>query len=341
MAPLIRSAQKMNRSYLLIHSNQHFSHEMDQIFFDELELPSPHFNLKITAGSNGNQQIAEILQRLDPILQTEKPQVVFVQGDTNTVLAGALCAQKNGLKVAHVEAGLRSYDRNMPEEINRILADQLSDFLFAVTDAQKKILLDEGISSERIHVVGNTVVDSIHYSLERSQKISLPQAVKIDGSFALLTAHRPSNVDSPQGLAEIFQIVESTPCPVIWPLHPRVRANLKKFSQLNIPSNLILAEPLGHFEFTKLMSLAKFVVTDSGGLQEEACILGVPCITIRENTERPETIHVGSNVLVGRDLRKYQQAIANLPKKWDHPFGDGQTGQRIMSVIDQKMGEST
>ena len=341
MAPVIRECQKRDIPYFIIHSNQHYSEEMDSIFFKELDLPAPHYNLGVGSGLHSNQT-GNILIKMEPILVEEKPDVVLVQGDTNTVLAGALAASKLNIKVGHIEAGLRSYDRMMPEETNRILTDHMSDYLFAVGPNQQKILAHESIDGKKIHTVGNTVSDSLFQHLEiAGEKSQIINELGVEANkYFLVTAHRASNVDIPAHLIELLGLFDKLHAkysqPIVWPIHPRTQAKLKEFN-IDVPSYLKLSPPIGYLDFIQLQKNAQLILTDSGGIQEEACLLGVPCITLRENTERPESIEVGANVLVGRDADK---ALAAADKwlsadsfSWKNPFGDGHVAERILDII--------
>jgi len=341
MAPVIRECKNRDIPYFIIHSNQHYSEEMDSIFFKDLELPNPHYNLGVGSGLHSNQT-GNILIKMEPILVEEKPDVVLVQGDTNTVLAGALAASKLGIKVGHIEAGLRSYDRTMPEETNRILTDHMSDYLFAVGPNQEAILKKEGIASDKIHTVGNTVSDSLFQHLEISEEKSeiLKELSLKAGKFFLVTAHRASNVDVSAHLLELLALFdklhEQYSQTIVWPIHPRTQAKLKEFN-IELPSYLQLIPPVGYLDFIQLQKHAQLILTDSGGIQEEACLLGVPCITLRENTERPESIEVGANVLVGRDGDKAVKAAEKWLSadqfSWDNPFGDGHVAQYILDIV--------
>ena len=343
MAPVIRECKKRGIAYFIIHSNQHYSQEMDSIFFKELELPAPDYNLGVGSGLHSNQT-GNILIEMEPILLLEKPDVVLVQGDTNTVLAGALAASKLDIKVGHIEAGLRSYDRTMPEETNRILTDHMSEYLFAVGPNQHAILAKEGIDNDKIFTVGNTVSDSLfqHLDISASTSTILADLDVVSGAFFLVTAHRASNVDIPANLLELLALFDKLHAKysqtIVWPIHPRTQAKLKEFS-IELPNYLKLIPPIGYLDFIQLQKHAQLILTDSGGIQEEACLLGVPCITLRENTERPESIEVGANVLVGRDADK---ALAAADKwlssdtkdyHWDNPFGDGHVAETILDII--------
>jgi len=343
MAPVIRECQKRAIPYFIIHSNQHYSEEMDSIFFKELKLPAPHYNLGVGSGLHSNQT-GNILIEMEPILIQEKPDVVLVQGDTNTVLSGALAASKLDIKVGHIEAGLRSYDRTMPEETNRIMTDHISDFLFAVGPNQHAILAKEGIDLDKIFTVGNTVSDSLfqHLDISASTSTILTDLAVESGKFFLVTAHRASNVDVMANLLELLALFDKLHAKysqtIVWPIHPRTQAKLKEFG-IELPSYLKLIPPIGYLDFIQLQKHAQLILTDSGGIQEEACLLGVPCITLRENTERPESIEVGANVLVGRDADK---ALAAADKwlsttsgnfNWKNPFGDGHVAELILDII--------
>ena len=343
MAPVIRECKHRAIPYFIIHSNQHYSEEMDSIFFKELELPAPHYNLGVGSGLHSNQT-GNILIEMEPILIEEKPDVVLVQGDTNTVLAGALAASKLDIKVGHIEAGLRSYDRAMPEETNRIMTDHISEFLFAVGPNQHAILAKEGIDADKIFTVGNTVSDSLFQHLDISANTStiLSDLGVESGKFFLVTAHRASNVDIMANLLELLALFDKLYTQyhqdIVWPIHPRTQAKLTEFS-IEVPSYLKLIPPIGYLDFIQLQKHAQLILTDSGGIQEEACLLGVPCITLRENTERPESIEVGANVLVGRNADK---ALAAADKwlstrstdfNWKNPFGDGHVAELILDII--------
>jgi len=312
---------------------------MDAVFFDQLKLPKAKYNLDVGSGTHG-EQTAKILSGVEKVLIKEKPDVVLVQGDTNTVLAGALAASKLHIKVGHVEAGLRSYDRNMPEEINRVLTDHCSDYLFAPTKGSEKILLGEGIPLGKVYVTGNTVVDAVYQNLELAKEkkdVYAPLGIEPGGYF-LLTAHRAENTDDPAKLANIFtglkDLIKEYQLPIIYPIHPRTK---KMIGEYKIKTEGIkLIEPIDYLSFLQLEANAKLVITDSGGVQEEACILKTPCITLRDNTERPETIEAGGNVLTGDDPSRITKAAAKMINKkrdWKNPFGDGKAGERIMDVL--------
>jgi UDP-N-acetylglucosamine 2-epimerase (non-hydrolysing) len=315
---------------------------MDSVFFEQLELPLAKYNLDVGSGLHG-KQTGKMLAGIEEILMKESPDVVLVEGDTNTVLAGALAAVKLGIKVGHVEAGLRSYDRRMPEETNRVLTDHCSDYLFAPTGKSKEILLHEGIAEKQVFVVGNSVVDAVFQNLEiaKSKNQILSGLGLNSGKFMLATSHRQENVDNQDRFADIIkglQLVHGEfGVPVIYPIHPRARKQLEKFSIST--DGLCLVDPLDYLSFLNLEGKALLVLSDSGGMQEETCILGVPCVTLRDNTERPETIEVGSNILAGTDPNRILEAAKLMVKRqraWVNPFGDGRTAEKIIGVLMEK-----
>ncbi|ODS40490.1 UDP-N-acetylglucosamine 2-epimerase [Candidatus Altiarchaeales archaeon WOR_SM1_SCG] len=344
MAPVIRACEKENIEYHLIHTGQHYSYEMDKIFFQELELPKADYNLDVGSGTHG-EQTAKILTGIEKILIKERygrNDMVLVEGDTNTVFAGALAASKLHVKVGHVEAGLRSYFRDMPEEINRILTDHISDYLFAPTENSKKILLSEGFEKEKIFVTGNTIVDSVYQNIEIAEKkVGVFEKFGIERkNYFLVTAHRAENVDVVERLTGIIGglnlIYDEFRIPIIFPIHPRTKKMIEKFN-IKLNENIQLIKPLGFLEFLQLEANAKLVLTDSGGVQEEACILKVPCVTLRDNTERPETVEVGGNLLAGCDpnvIFDKVNLMINRDRSWSNPFGDGKSGEKIIRIIE-------
>ena len=341
MAPVIRECVKRKIPFFIIHSNQHYSKEMDSIFFDELHLPAPHYNLGVGSGLHSNQT-GNILIKMEPILLEEKPDVVLVQGDTNTVLAGALTASKLNIKVGHIEAGLRSYDKTMPEETNRIMTDHISEYLFAVGPNQEKILKYEGIDASQIYTVGNTVSDSLFQNLKISADTStiISDLELSKGEYFLVTAHRASNVDVSSNLRELLNLFDEMHTnytgTIVWPIHPRTQSKLIEFD-IELPKYLKLIAPVGYLDFIQLQKHAKLILTDSGGIQEEACLLGVPSLTLRENTERPEAVEVGASELVGRNAKKAVSAAKQWLERgnytWENPFGDGHVAEAIIDII--------
>jgi len=341
LSSILRHCKKRGANYFIIHTNQHYSENMDAVFFEELELPKPKYELGIGSGSHG-EMTGRMMSRLEEVLVKEKPQVVLVQGDTNTVMAGALVATKLGVKVGHVEAGLRSYDRTMPEEINRIVTDHIADYLFCPTKKQADILLKEGVGKDKISVTGNTIVDAVFECseiAERKSDILSQYGLGCDG-FILLTSHRPATVDVKKNLLAVLkgvgEIAKEYDQKIVFPIHPRTRKMIEKF-KIKIPKSILLIDPVGYLDMLQLLKNALLLVTDSGGLQEESCILKKKCLVIRENTERPEAVDVGGCVLVGNDdpERILSEAKKLVKKKvmWKNPFGDGKSGQRIFELI--------
>jgi UDP-N-acetylglucosamine 2-epimerase (non-hydrolysing) len=337
LSPIIRECERRKLDYCIVHTGQHYSYEMDRIFFDELKLPLPGYHLDVGSGSHG-RQTGKMLAGIEDILAKEAPDMVYVQGDTNTVLAGALAAAKLHIRIGHVEAGLRSFDRSMPEEINRVMTDHISNLLFAPTRASKELLLKEGIPEGRIFVTGNTIVDAVRENLRLAGR-QLPRKLDLSPkSYLLSTLHRQENVDDRGRLREIFKglglVSDEAGLPVVLPVHPRTRKMIDAFG-LEMPENIRLSEPVGFLEFLEAESNARLVLTDSGGVQEECCILGVPCVTLRENTERPETVLAGANVIAGyRSDRILQSAKKMMAagSRWHNPFGDGTAGRQIIDL---------
>ena len=342
MSPIIRELQAANESFFIIHSNQHYSKEMDAVFFDELELPTSKYNLNIGSGLHG-AQTAKIIQGVEDILINERPDIVYVQGDTNTVLGGAIAAVKLGIKVAHIEAGLRSFDKRMPEEINRIITDHSSDFLFPPTEKAANILINEGIDRDNIFIVGNTIVDAVLHNIDLAkQKINILSKLNLDSKkYFLLTLHRPSNVDIKDVLIEIIEglsiMSKQFGLSIIFPIHPRTKNQIDKFN-IKLPKEFIAIEPIGFLEMLQLEQNAKIIFTDSGGIQEEACILRVPCVTMRENTERPETVDVGANILAGTskdEIIKCANLMFSINPDWVNPLGDGKSSRKIIDIVNK------
>jgi len=341
-SPIIRELTRLDLDFFILHTGQHYSYEMDKAFFEELDLPEARYNLDVGSGTHA-EQTGKMLVRTEKILLKEKPDIVLVEGDTNTVLAGALTAAKLHIKIGHVEAGLRSYDKQMPEEINRILTDHCSDLLFAPTSKSANILLKEGIPREKIFTTGNTIVDAVFQNVEiakKSEKIALRLGIEREKYFAV-TVHRQENVDNRENFQGILRglemIHEEYDYPVIYPIHPRAKKRLKEFGLK--PKEIKMIAPLDYLSFLQLESDAKLVLTDSGGIQEETCILGVPCVTLRHNTERPETLDVGSNVIAGTDPETIVSKVRSMliKKKWKNPFGDGKAAQRIIRIAREEI----
>ncbi len=345
LAPVIRAFERRGIEPLIVHTGQHYDYEMSKIFLEELELHKIDYHLEVGSGTQAYQTGMAMI-KIEEVLMKEKPDVTLVQGDTNTVLAGALASVKLKIPVAHVEAGLRSFDRTMPEEINRILADHASEVLFAPTEEAKKNLEKEGIV-EGVYVVGNTIVDAVLQNseiAERKSRILETLGLK-SKEYAVLTAHRAENTDSEENLKKLVEIIGSLPIVVVYPVHPRTEKRLKAlglWEKLEAKEHVILTKPLGYLDFLKLQKNARFVLTDSGGIQEESIILNVPCLTLRYNTERPETIKAGGNVLVGLEKNRvlyYVNKLLNDEEFYSrmanakNPFGDGKAGERIAEIL--------
>ena len=349
-APLMAEYEKFdNIESLLVHTGQHYDERMSGLFFKELAIPQPHINLGVGSGSHATQT-AEIMKAFEPVAAEYKPDAVLVVGDVNSTIACSLVAAKLGVKVVHVEAGLRSFDRSMPEEINRVLTDSISDFLFCTEQSAVDNLMREGIGRDKIYLVGNVMVDSLLKNRSRAEKSNLLDRLDLNGEmFAVLTLHRPSNVDDPATLERILEALEviQNDMPIIFPVHPRTRKNLSfcvcEKRMANLP-NLRLIEPVGYLDFLKLMSSARLVLTDSGGIQEETTVLKIPCLTLREATERPITVEIGSNRVVGTNpaaiIESYQRivnggwtaAAGRIPPLWD-----GHAAERIVKILLEKL----
>jgi UDP-N-acetylglucosamine 2-epimerase (non-hydrolysing) len=372
IAPLVRAIATKNKTnertqinYKIVHTGQHYDYDMSNIFFKDLGIPKPAVFLDIGSGSHG-EQTGKIMIAFEKVLLRGKVDIVTVVGDVNSTIACALAATKLHIPVAHVEAGLRSFDRTMPEEINRVLTDQISDYLFTPSSDANGNLKREGISSDKIYLVGNIMIDNLLSNLKKAQKSNIFENLGLITSspgasikdYALLTLHRPSNVDHKESLREIIGALKeiSKEFPIIFPMHPRTRKmvtefNLEKYfnfgkNKPQVPiklSNSIYAlDPLGYIDFLGLMSKAKIVLTDSGGIQEETAVLGIPCLTLRDATERPITLAQGTNILVHNDkkrilegarkLLKEPKRTANCPKLWD-----GKTAERIIDILYEKL----
>ena len=339
MAPFIKLCQEKKIEHYVIHTGQHYSDEMDKQFFKDFNLDAPDYVLD-THSTSTPIQIAKMITGMEDILLKNKPDIVLVYGDSNSALGPALACAKMGISIGHVEAGLRSFDRSMPEEINRVVVDHMSDFLFAPTEICKKNLQNEGINSNRIFVTGNTVVDSIFYIKDIAKNTSkILDSLKLhSGEFSILTLHRPSNVDDEIKLNEILKsldlLCDEFSTKIIFPIHPRTKKNLETFG-LSIPKNIITLPPLGYLDFVHLQNNSQVIFTDSGSIQEEGCVIGVPCITIRDNTERPESVEVGANTLTKSDYHSIKQAFekqTKISKSWKNPYGNGTSSQQILDL---------
>lgn len=340
LSPVIRACDDHDVEYVVIHTGQHYSESLDEVFFEQLELDEPDINLGVGSGTHG-EQTGKMLSGVEQALTDIEPDIVVVQGDTNSALAGALAASKMDPQIAHVEAGLRSFDREMPEETNRVIIDNISDHLFAPTEQSKKYLVREGISELQITVTGNTVVDA----LERIRDVARRESTILDDlgltadNYLLMTAHRQENVDDPDRFRSLLQGAaragDEHGLEVIYPIHPRARRRLEEFD-IDISSPLRTIEPQDYLDFVRLLSASAAVLTDSGGVQEEACVLRVPCITMRDTTERPETTDVGANQLTSCDQDRILSAVAEMLEtdgEWENPYGDGNAAEKILRAL--------
>jgi UDP-N-acetylglucosamine 2-epimerase (non-hydrolysing) len=347
-APVLRALEQCPAfSQLLVHTGQHYDANMSDVFFRELGLPKPDVNLEVGSGSH-SVQTAEVMLRVERVLLEQKPKVVVVYGDVNSTVAVALVAVKLGIAVAHVEAGLRSFDRSMPEEINRVVTDQIADLLFTPSDDADENLLREGVKPDRIFRVGNVMIDTLVRLQDSAddrwplvgQALGLPTARLEEGRYALVTLHRPSNVDDAGRLMALVQALAdvSQRLPVVFPVHPRTRERLRAAGASGGGRNLYLVDPVGYLDFLALQKRAAVVITDSGGIQEETTFLGVPCLTMRSNTERPVTTVLGTNRLIGSDPANLQLHVGRIldgqrPQGGRPPLWDGHAGERIAAVL--------
>ena len=348
IAPLMSQYKRHENIHaILVHTGQHYDDTMSSLFFDELQIPKPDINLEVGSATHA-QQTAEIMKRFEPVLIDYKPDVVVVVGDVNSTIACGLVAVKLGIKLAHVEAGLRSFDRSMPEEINRLITDSISEFLFCTEQSGVENLIHEGISKEKIFFVGNVMIDTLLKNKAKADKSKILELLNLNGEdFAVLTLHRPSNVDCLEVFGGILDAVEviQRDMPVVFPVHPRTRRNFYSSSirkRLDDMTDLRLLNPLGYIDFLRVLSSAKIVLTDSGGIQEEMTVLKIPCLTLRENTERPITVECGCNRIVGTDkikiLEEYKRATNGYRPNFRIPLlWDGKAAERIVDTLLEKL----
>ncbi len=338
-APVYRALAGTGHEQVLVHTGQHYDALMSDVFFKALEIPNPDESLNVGSGSHA-QQTAAIMSSFEPVVLARQPDVVLVYGDVNSTLAATLVSSKLGIRVAHVEAGLRSFDRSMPEEINRLVTDQLADILFTPSADGNENLAREGVQEAKIFLVGNVMIDTLIRFLPRADEIFPHLKAELSlGSFGLVTLHRPSNVDEGATFLPMLETLDSLSetLPLIFPVHPRTRQKWSaRLEQCN--PNLRVIAPLGYLEFLALQKHARVVITDSGGIQEETTYLGTPCLTLRENTERPITVTLGTNVLIGRNwelLRKqFHEALSGDRKqKGRLPLWDGKASERIAGIL--------
>lgn len=340
VAPVLRSLRRAGVEAALVHTGQHYDYAMSRRFFEDLALPDPDANLGVGSGTHA-EQTARVMMAFDAWLEGTNVDAVITVGDVNSTLACALVAVKRGIPVAHVEAGLRSFDRTMPEEINRIVTDSLSSWLFTPSADANDNLLAEGMSPESIHLVGNVMVDSLLGSLDSALRAPIRSELITSRPYGLVTLHRPSLVDDRDRLQSVMGALSqiSTELPLVFPMHPRTRANIATFGLKSAP-RVQIVEPMGYLEFLRLQAEAALVLTDSGGIQEETTVLGVPCLTLRDNTERPITITHGTNRLVGletdRIVRGAEEALASTNSGNRPPMWDGRTADRIVAALTEE-----
>lgn len=345
MSPIIEELAERPVESFVIHAGQHYSHRLSAKIFDDLRLPNPDHHLEeVRETTHHGEQTAAMLEGIERILLSEQPENVLVCGDANFNLAGALAARKLRLSVGHVEAGLRSDDWRMPEEHNRVIIDHISDYLFAPTAEAERNALEDNVNGE-VYVTGNTVVDALERNLPIArQESTTTEDLDIEGSeYVVFTAHREENVDDEATLTDLVEILqrvcEERGFTTVYPMHPRTEERLEEFdlgSDLRSMDGLKLTDPLGYLDFVKLLADARIALTDSGGIQEESCILSVPCVTLRENTERPETVEVGSNRVAGTDpdpVMRAFDAMLDIEPEWENPFGDGSAASRIIDAM--------
>lgn len=340
--PIIDEFKKQKIRDILVHTGQHYNYEMSKIFFDELSIPKPDYNLEVGSATHG-KQTGLMLERIEEILLKEKPNLVIVYGDTNSTLAGALAATKLHIPVAHIEAGLRSFDMKMPEEINRRLTDHISDYLFVTEPSGIRNLLNEGILKKKIYLVGNIMIDTIIKSRLKIQTSKILGKMHLKKNmYVFLTLHRPENVDKKEKILEAIDFLQKIQkkIKIIWPVHPRVEEQIKKYKfqrAIKKLENVLLIKPLGYLETINLIKNSKFVITDSGGIQEETTFLKIPCLTFRENTERPITVEIGTNTICKTEkilLKEVNKIVKGSYKKGQIPkLWDGKTAERIVKIL--------
>jgi UDP-N-acetylglucosamine 2-epimerase (non-hydrolysing) len=346
IAPIQREMQNHGSQFepVLVHTGQHYDKRMSKLFFDDLQLPKPDFYLGVGSGSHA-QQTAKIMIEFEKICQELRPDLIIVVGDVNSTAACSMVASKLWIPIAHVEAGLRSFDRRMPEEINRIVTDALSDYLFTTEEAGNRNLRNEGVAESKIHFVGHVMIDSLIYFLEKARQSDILERLNLEPrNYALVTLHRPSNVDVKENLIRIidaFGVIQKD-IPIIFPVHPRTQKNIENFglqSRVDSLKNFKLIPPVGYLDFIQLEQNARLLLTDSGGIQEETTYLQLPCLTLRENTERPVTVELGTNEIVGNDTEKIIGGVEKiLANNWKTgkipPLWDGEAAKRIVDIIE-------
>jgi UDP-N-acetylglucosamine 2-epimerase (non-hydrolysing) len=335
MSPVIKELIRRKTDFFIIHTGQHYSYELDNIFYKQLKLPKAKYNLEVGSHS-ACTQTAKMILGLENVLNKDRPDLVLVLGDTNSTFAGAFVANKLHIKLGHIEAGLRSYDKSMPEEINRVLVDHISDLLFAPTKNAQRTLISEQIPHNKIFMVGNTIVDAVF----ENAKLAWQVKYDVPSEYFLATLHRAENVDNKERFESIVaglkKVSKRYKTPIIIPLHPH---SVNKAQEFGIDfKGLNIVDSVGYLTFLKLESKARLILTDSGGIQEEAVILQVPCVTLRDNTERPETLEVGANILAGvepENIIKSVEIMLERDNHWQNPFGDGKTSEKIIDIVNK------
>ena len=345
LSPVIRYCTQNNIDFTLIHSGQHYDPEMDEVFFNDLDIKNPDINLRSSSEFNSNDyldQTAVIMNKFKRVFMEELIDIVLVLGDTSSALAASIIARRLNLKLAHIESGLRSFDWRMPEEHNRIMIDHISDLKFAPTKNAFNNLIKENIPKNTIYLTGNTIVDAVHQNLDIAIKKSrILTKLVLKQKFILVTSHRPENVDDPTRLSYILEgisrVADTFNYILVFPAHPRTLKRMREFN-IKPPKNIMFIDPPGYFDFLSLENSASLIITDSGGVQEEACILKRPCVTIRETTERPETLNIGCNILAGVNPDRIVQCVKEMLHKhinYTNPFGDGKSSTYVMKILEK------
>ena len=339
MSPIVRNCASRGVDFFILHTGQHYTYNMDMLFFEELSLPAPDYNVMVGSGSFASQ-MGKIMIGLEEVLTKEEASYVLGEGDTNSVLGAALVASHLHIPFVHVEAGLRSYNRLMQEEHNRIIADRVADLLFPPTPLSRDILIQEGYERSRIYVTGNTIVDALRHYLPAAIEASSPEKFGVEPQkYFLATVHRAENTDCSLSMGRILEGLERASrehgLPVVFPIHPRTRSRIADFN-IPVPDRIRLIDPVGYYDFLVLEKQAALIFTDSGGVQEESCIFQVPCVTLREDTERPETILVGGNLLAGTSpegIVAGANTMLGRSRDWANPFGDGDAAARMVDIL--------